>query len=66
MKNRTFYEETISMLIDNKFYQALRILEFTNDKTTKKIVIKDKLYKLKNVNWEKAFPLSLPVPLVKF
>lgn len=66
MKNRTFYEETISMLIDNKFYQALRILEFTNDKITRKIVIKDKLYKLKNVNWEKAFPLSLPVPLVKF
>jgi len=60
LRNKPYVEEAIYSISKNgDMAQALRIIELKNDKLSSSLIIRDSFYQLKNVNWNKEFPLPL-------
>jgi hypothetical protein len=64
---KSYYEEAVySNSQKHGLSQALRVIEYDDNAIIHKTIIKSNDYKLKYINWDKAFPLPLNLQLKKF
>jgi hypothetical protein len=59
-KNRVYYEEAMYIYTGHRrFSQALRVKQYDGSLLIHNTIIRGPGYQLKNVNWDRSFPLSL-------
>jgi hypothetical protein len=63
---KSYREEAVYSISKKGLSQALRVTEYEDNIVIHTTEIKNKDYSLKNVNWNKAFPLPLNLQLKKF
>ncbi len=63
---KSYCQQAVYSISKKGLSQALRVIEYEDNVVIHTTEIKNKDYSLKNVNWNKAFPLPLNLQLKKF